>query len=97
MVARKTTNPRDERIAALEKQVSELVDAIVKLAQERPTYVPCLRPHYPAAPVIPYYPPWTVPPNITWSGTYQTSGSGSYVSGGCTSDVPTVLTVTAKS
>jgi hypothetical protein len=48
------TDPRDKRIAELEARVDKLVDAIAKLASERPTVV------YPVAPYVPYVPsyPW---------------------------------------
>ena len=68
-------DPKDERIATLEKQVSELVDALVKLAGERPIYVPRQLPHYPPAPVIPYYPPVIVTPTTTWPGPWTTTTS----------------------
>ena len=50
------TDPRDKRIAELEARVDKLVDAIAKLASERPTVV------YPVAPYVPYVQPWV------WSG-----------------------------
>lgn len=87
MTVRKAADPRDERIAALEKQVAELVGAIVKLAQERPVYVPCPLPHYAptlAIPSIPYYQPGTVTPNVTAPAPYTvwTSVSGALSGGG---------------
>ena len=62
-VAAATPDERDEKIAKLEKQVSDLVDAIVQLAGERPVYIPCQMPHYPQpSPVI-----WTRPFQPTWA------------------------------
>ncbi len=68
-------DPKDERIATLEKQVSELVEAIVKLAGERPSVVPCQLPHYPLTPAIPYYQPGIVTPNVTAPAPYTVSTS----------------------
>lgn len=69
-----TRDPEDERIATLEKQVAELVDAIVKLAGEGPLLVPCQLPHYPPAPVVPYYPPVVATPNTTSGAPYTYEG-----------------------
>lgn len=69
-------DPKDERIATLEKQVSELVDALAKLAGERPVHGHCHLPHYPPAPAIPYYPPVIVTPNTTWPGSWTITSTG---------------------
>jgi hypothetical protein len=52
------TDPRDKRIAELEARVDKLVDAIAKLASERPTVVALPYPVAPYVPTVPYYPPW---------------------------------------
>lgn len=59
MTARKT-DPRDARIAELEEQVADLVDALVRVATEHPA---CQLPHYPmpAEPPAPVT-PWPYPP-----------------------------------
>ncbi len=62
-------DPRDERIAELEARIDRLVEAIAKLASERPTVVyqvPYV-PYVPAPQVYPSY-PWT------WNGPDYTSG-----------------------
>ena len=69
-------DPKDERIATLEKQVSELVDALVKLAGERPVYVPCQLPHYPPAPAVPYGSPVVTTPWITTTVSTRTVANG---------------------
>ena len=56
------TDPRDKRIAELEARVDKLVDAIAKLASERPTVV------YPAAPYVPYVPSYPLRP-VIWTDT----------------------------
>lgn len=74
------TDPRDKRIAELEARVDKLVDAIAKLASERPTTypvvitspAPCTRPH--ADYVYRYY--WPAYPQVIWQGTdYPASGT----------------------
>ena len=55
------TDPRDKRIAELEARVDKLVDAIAKLASERPSVV------YPVAPYVPYQPSYPYQPWV-WNG-----------------------------
>ena len=79
----------DDKIARLEKTVLDLVDAIVKLASERPMYVPCGLPHYPAQPIYPYNPNYyQIIPNATYPGyqpntrTITSTGGASTVTSG---------------
>ncbi|TNA43878.1 hypothetical protein EMF73_26845 [Klebsiella pneumoniae] len=78
-------DPRDARIAELERQVLALVDQVVRLPQERPNYVYWWRfDLYPSYPV-PHQPIWwhgptvettsttPVPPSSTIVTTYTTS------------------------
>jgi len=75
-----TPDERDEKIARLEKQVGDLVDAIVKLAGERPVYVPCQIPHYPQ----PYYPSWPQPYHYPYMTTYSPPMPGAVSTGAST-------------